>query len=343
MKYGKVLLISVLSLTLLWSLLSFVLPVQSISSAMLSTAPWPILQSAILASSENHTTPVQLVINETFVLTPGQTLDRNLFILNGLADLKEGSVVTGDVILMGGTLQAAGIIQGNVTALSGLVDLGGASVVNGDVNNISGRINRAEGSRIEGNFNPNLTNPFPLPALPQIVAPSVKMDINPFWDLLWLFFRSFIWAALAALAGLFLPRHIDQVSRALTTNPGICAGLGILTILVVPLVLLFLTITLICSPLALLGGFLLMITWAFGVIVLGFEAGQRISRSLKQTWALPLSGSLGVFLLTLVSNGIGWLVPCIGWMLPFSLGILGFGAVLVTRFGNEALPESISS
>jgi hypothetical protein len=39
----------------------------------------------------------------------------------------------------------------------------------------------------------------------------------------------------------------------------------------------------------------------------------------------------GTFLLMLIVQGIG-LVPCVGWLLPFLLGVVGIGAVVLAFF-----------
>jgi hypothetical protein len=60
---------------------------------------------------------------------------------------------------------------------------------------------------------------------------------------------------------------------------------------------------------------------------------------MKQDWALPVSAMVGTFLLTLLINGLGAIVPCIGWVVPALVGMVGLGAALVTRYGARALPD----
>jgi len=69
------------------------------------------------------------------------------------------------------------------------------------------------------------------------------------------------------------------------------------------------------------------------------EVGQRISLALHQDWPLPLSAALGTFVLNFVANGIGF-IPCVGWLVPFLIGLLGLGAVLLSRFGTQAYPPT---
>ncbi len=73
------------------------------------------------------------------------------------------------------------------------------------------------------------------------------------------------------------------------------------------------------------------------------ETGKRLAALMKQDWALPVSAMIGTFLLTLLVNGLGALVPCVGWIVPALVGMVGLGAVLVTRFGAQALPDAAAA
>jgi len=55
---------------------------------------------------------------------------------------------------------------------------------------------------------------------------------------------------------------------------------------------------------------------------------------------LPLSAALGTFVLNFVTNGIGF-IPCIGWLVPFMVSMLGLGAVFLSRFGTQPYPQVV--
>jgi hypothetical protein len=118
----------------------------------------------------------------------------------------------------------------------------------------------------------------------------------------------------------------------------ITGGLGLLTVVVTPLVVLVMVITIILIPVSLLGILLLAIMVVFGWIAIGAEVGHRLEAAFKTEWALPVTAGLGTFLLTLVVDGIGQIVPCVGWLVPSAVGLLGLGAVLLTRFGTQDYP-----
>jgi energy-coupling factor transporter transmembrane protein EcfT len=109
---------------------------------------------------------------------------------------------------------------------------------------------------------------------------------------------------------------------------------------VLPIVLVLLAITICLSPVSLIGGALLAIAWAFGLIAIGTEVGKRLAEIFKQEWAIAVEAALGTFILILVFNGAA-LIPCVGWLLRAVVGIVGLGAVLLTRFGTQDYPPAL--
>jgi hypothetical protein len=84
------------------------------------------------------------------------------------------------------------------------------------------------------------------------------------------------------------------------------------------------------------------IAWIFGLIALGMEVGKRLAELAKQEWAPAVSAGLGTFVLIFVLNGLDMLIPCAGWVFPALAGMLGLGAVLLTRFGMQDYPLLIT-
>jgi hypothetical protein len=279
----------------------------------------------------------RLVLGGTFELKEGETLQGSLVVLGGVVTLQAGSKVEKDVVLMGGTLQALGTIQGDIVTIGGLVDLGETAVVEGNVNVLSGNLVRAEGAQIEGRVNNGVVGPFSPVVIPttRVWAPGMDTGVGILFKGLSLLLRSFMWAIVALLVVLLLPNHSERARQALVEKPGIALGLGLLTVVIVPLMLVVIAITIIGIPASLAGVFLLAAAWAFGVIVVGLEVGKRLVRAARQEWAPAVAAGLGAFLVTIVANTIGAVVPCIGWMVPAIMGMLGLGAVLMTRFGTQ--------
>jgi hypothetical protein len=279
----------------------------------------------------------KFVMGGTYVLQEGEVLSGSLVVFGGSATLEEGSTVQGDVILAGGAVQVSGEVSGSIVVAGGLISLRESAVVQGDITSVGGNIDRDPGAQVNGNITDGTVNPFELFS-PGGVFPDVQFRFNPLLDVLWFFLRSFMWAALAVLVVLFLQVQTERTAKAAVSQPLIAGGLGLLTVVVVPLLAVTVSLTIILIPVGLVAFLALVISWAFGVIVVGTEVGKRIADLLKQEWALAASAGIGTFVLTLVTNGLGWLVPCVGWVAPALVGIVGLGAVLLTRYGTRDYP-----
>jgi hypothetical protein len=282
----------------------------------------------------------KIVFGGTYTLETGQVLDGNLVVFGGSATLEEGSEVQGDVVVFGGTLDAQGEITGSVVGIGGLITIGDAASVQEDIVIFGANLDQALGATVGGNVFNGMTGPLALNFPGEMRVPRFQVSFNPLFEFVWFVLRAFLWAILAVVLVLFLPSQFKQISKTAIQQPLISAGLGLLTVVILPVFLLLLLITLICSPLSLLGALLLAIAWGVGLIALGLELGNRIAGMFKQEWAPALSAGVGTLLLILVLNGLQAVVPCFGWIFPALAGVVGLGAVLLTRFGTQAFPQS---
>jgi hypothetical protein len=279
-----------------------------------------------------------LVLGDTCVLKEGESLSSSLVIMGGLATLEKGSLVKGDIVIMGGTVRADGEITGNIVAIGGQVALGKEAVVRKDVILLGGNLQREPGAQVEGSVNPGIPGPF-TPVIPNVlINQGIRLGFNPFWIGLSILGRSFVWAAITLVVMLFFQKRTETIGQAMVEKPLIAGGLGLLTVVVSPFVLLMFTITIIGIPVALVISFILFVTWCYGVIAVGLEVGRRLVEALKLEWALAVSAALGTFLVTLMDNTVDALIPCVGWLLPAAVGMIGLGAVVLTRFGGQAYP-----
>jgi hypothetical protein len=284
----------------------------------------------------------KIVAGGTFILASGDTLDGNLLIFGGSATLEKDSQVNGDVALMGGTLNIDGRVTGNVVGLGGVVNLGQQALVEGDLTMLAATLNRDEGSRVNGQIVNGLQTPFHF-EFPGVTVPSVqplRVNVLPIWNVMWFFFRTFLWAALAVLVAMFLPAATRRTAEAIVKQPVLVGGVGLITTIVTPLLLIGIAITIILIPISLVGALAMAVAWFFGRIVIGYEVGKRFAEMLKQDWPIAVAAGIGTFILALVVDGANELIPCVGWLFPVMVGILGLGAVILTRFGTQTYPPT---
>jgi cytoskeletal protein CcmA (bactofilin family) len=292
----------------------------------------------------------KVVVGGTFTLAQGEVLDGDLAVLGGVVRLEAESRVNGDVFLMGGTLRAEGEVNGDVTAVGGILTLDGTAVVGGDLNTIGSVVHREAGARIDGRVTTGeaMEAPLVFPFIERLEVPAPmigewRAGLAPVLKIGWLFFRAIMLAALAVLVIMFWPDAARRVSQAAVGQPIIAGGLGVLTALAAPLLLVLLAITILLIPVSLIAALALVAGVVFGWLALGLEVGLRMARSFN--WALHPAAAAGVgtLVLTLVVDGIGFL-PCVGWLAPFIVGTIGLGAVILTRFGSQTyLPAGPSA
>ncbi len=286
----------------------------------------------------------RVIIGQNFTLQSGQTLTGDLVIIGGEAVVEQGATVTGDTVVIGGNLQLDGQVNGNAVVIGGLVSLGSQASLAGDAVTIGGTVQRAEGAKIGGNIVSNFPPPtFQLPsgsateAQPLPPQPRFQFDFGPLGTAASVFFQALGLGALAMLLTVFLHPQLDRVGQALARQPFIAGTIGVLTIIAAAITVVILAVTLILIPLAVATVLLLVLAWLFGIVALGMEVGDRFTRAIHQSWEPVLSAGIGTFLLAIVVGTVN-LIPCVGWLAPVIVGMIGLGAAVTTVFGTRLMP-----
>jgi cytoskeletal protein CcmA (bactofilin family) len=290
----------------------------------------------------------KVIFGQSYTLNSGETLSGDLLVFGGSATIDSGATVNGNIVLFGGSLVVAGEVTGDVSVTGGSVTIDASAHIFGNLTTVSASLNRVDGSQIDGKITNAATswahvgsnNPVPPVVTPPTpVIPNINFNFNPFIAVANAFGQAIGLALLAMLVMLFLAPHADRVAHAVLAQPLIAGGLGLLTLIVVPFALLLLTITIILIPVAVVIVVALVVAGIFGWIAIGYEIGQRFTRAIHQEWHPALSAGLGVFTLTLVARALTGIpvLNCIGWLGPFLLVLAGFGAVVMSRFGTQAV------
>lgn len=279
----------------------------------------------------------QVIFGGTFLLESGETLDGSLLVFGGSTSLEPGSLVEGDVVSFGGTIEAAGEIEGDLVVVGGSVRLEETALIRGSLLTPGGAVSRSSGAQVQGEVITGDDGAFVFPMTPQVVRMEIPAGLALFGQAVWFFFRTLAFAAIAVLVALVLPEHTRQTGEAALRQPMLTGGVGLLTLVVAPPLLILLALTLVLIPVSILGLLLLGLAVLFGWVALGLEVGRHIEKSMNQDWGLPITAGVGTFVLGLVS-GVAGLVDCIGWLVPMAIVLLGLGSVLLTRFGSQRFP-----
>lgn len=264
----------------------------------------------------------------------GAQVNRDVVSFGGDVVIEEAVRVGNDVVVFGGNVDLAGIVAHDVTVFGGRVTLEPTAVVNGNVVPVGGTVERKEGAIVRGQVMPSGTR----------VAPggspfsSARTGWNFLGDAVWGFVRGFFTmvglAALGALLLVFTPKQLDQVRAVAEQSALPSTGVGCVTFLVVPPLIILFIITCLGIPLSAILGIALIAAAAFGWIALALLLGERLLNALKVKHSAPLLAMLvGLIVLWLVSE-----VPVLGGLIGLFLGALAVGAVVLTRFGTQAYP-----
>jgi hypothetical protein len=244
-------------------------------------------------------------------------------------------VVCGDLTLLGSTLDVTGQVRGNILAFGSNINIAG--IVNGDVDLYGGRAFLQSGSHIYGNINlyggrartePGGSLGGEINNRSQHVSlwlPGLSDGFAfPFWPVL-------IWVTLGLVLVSLLPEHVMFVRATVASKVRRSLLLGVLSLLLAPAVLIVLIALIIPIPLAVMIVSGLIAAWALGTIAIGWLMGEYIMQALAPRHNTRLvQVTIGLTVLVLVGS-----LPYIGWLVSISAGLVGLGAVFLSRFGTR--------
>lgn len=290
-----------------------------------------------------------VIFGGNYTVRSGETFDSDLVVFGGNVTVEEDASVTGSIVIFGGNVSIDGAVGGDLVIIGGAGSLGEKAIVSGDLISVGGAVSRAEGSSVGGDVvdQPSIEIPS-IPSIPSIPnvpsvpgapdAPLPPAFINdPVSSAFGILGRAIGIAILAMLLSLFLRPQMERVAQAAVSQPIMAGGVGLLTMIFLPMVMLIMAITLILIPLSILLVFVMAFAWLFGLVALGMEVGERFTKALEQTWAPVLTAGFGAFLLAMVSESLA-LIPCVGWVATMLIALIGIGAVALTWFGSRGYP-----
>lgn len=277
------------------------------------------------------------VVGNNYTVAEGETLDRNLIIIGGNATVEAGAAVNCTVVVFGGNLEVAGSVAEDVVVFGGTTSLEGTAEIGGELVTFGGTVSREEGAVVRGGESSgfNWDRPFRWNAGPVDRIPFINPVLSFYQSVFETFLTAVALGLLALLVVLFWPDQTARAGAAVTAAPAASAGLGLLTLVAIPVLIALAAITICLIPVAFLAALGFVAALIFGLIVLGLVIGQRLAAALKATSVSPaIAAGLGTGLLWLAMSAIGQ-IPCVGWVPVVVLAGMGLGAVVLTRFGTR--------
>lgn len=272
---------------------------------------------------------------ENLTISAGTSID-SLLAFGCNVTIEEEATVRGDVADFGGNVAISGTVNGNIATFGGNISLASTAVVSGNIASMGGNVQRAPGATVNGNINQNPSGNVTPPIITPFAPYTLGRSFNYGFDFLGGIISALAFAALGALVVIFAPNATRRVSEAVQAQPLNTAGVGCLTLILLPILGLLLILTLIGIPVALVLGILSAAAWAFGSIGVGLLAGEKILKAFQARDILPVVAVVvGVVVLIIIGH-----IPLLGWLISFVVGLIGLGAVVLTRFGTRTYPPT---
>jgi len=228
--------------------------------------------------------------------------------------------IFGDVVSILGDVEIYGEVFGDVVAILGQVTVHPHGAVHGDVVTLVGVIDLQSGGQIDGDQ-------------VSLGGLSKKVSLSPLRGLTKFspgrsIFNVVVRVLFALLIGALFPLGVARISAKIETQIGPSAGAGILAWLAVPPLAIIMALTIIGIPLSLLVLVALWAAYQVGFTSISMIIGKRF---------LPnsMEGNIGPVVLGALILSLLIALPLLGWLVRISVGLVGVGAVALTRFGTQ--------
>lgn len=300
-----------------------------------------IFAAGTSVSAEND----KVVFGSNYTLHTDQTLDGDLLVLGGNVEIQKDATVTGDAAIFGGNANIQGMIEGSLIVLGGNVNLSSSAEIDGDLSIIGGKVNRSPGAVIGGdsyakdqitipnlemidNFKDHIKNP----GITVSDSSRPRSFIGNLFEMtksiVFFFAQLLIITLIAFIAALLFEKHVSAGAIGLRRNLFQAFGIGLLSIIAGSIIILFLTITVLFIPLALVIVLMMGLLYFFGWVLIGYESGKKLTALMKVSWSIAATAAFGTFALAFAMNLIAKVVPCVGWIPGFIVSITGLGTAV---------------
>lgn len=245
--------------------------------------------------------------------------------------LIEGKVEE-SVIAFGGTITVKGEVGDVVLGIGSTIILKHTAVIRGDVASLGGELTKEPGCTIEGDTIYFKTSEDVTKFLKEGLVGVFSLSLIPILLIIKLV-TVFIWFLLAIAVAAVFPRQISFASSQIRKSFWPIFGTGLLSLIIFVGLVIFsaiLSLLLIGIPILLSLIIIAIIIKIFGRITLFYFFGESLSRAFgSKKPSIVLAVILGLILVSIIT-----FIPIIGALFSFFLSIMGWGAVIRTKFGT---------
>ncbi|MAU13903.1 MAG: hypothetical protein CL607_29060 [Anaerolineaceae bacterium] len=282
-----------------------------------------LLTGCAAQTEENDFNSFWLILDGTHTV---QEFGGSIIVLGGAVVLPENSQVNGHLLLITGSANIDGTLDGSLYALGGVVAVGESGIISSNVNVGGGQFIRHPNAQIGGPI--NLGDAPDLPSVATMTGSSALDAVIGFalQTIPLLFF--------AVILARFLPHSLGRIEAMIVHHASVSGATGVLVLLVGLSLLVAMAFTVVLIPVAIISGFLLLLAVGIGWIALGIVLGRQLVRLLPRSPGLTLTAVMGIVILRLLL-AILEPIPLIGTVAIGLTMAVGIGAVAMTRFGQR--------
>ncbi|MBE0461085.1 MAG: hypothetical protein IBX60_05575 [Candidatus Aminicenantes bacterium] len=245
--------------------------------------------------------------------------------------LVEGKVKD-SIVSFGGTVTIKGEVNNLILGFGSEIYLESTAIVHGDIVCIGGTLHKNTGAIVEGDTVYFETSEEVWGILKQGLFGAFGISLAPFFLAIKLITIS-IWFLLAILLAAIFPRQISFASSQIRKTFWPIFGTGVLSIVIFTGLVIFsavLSLVLIGIPILLSLIVIGIVIKVFSRVVLFCFFGDSLARAFNsKNPSLFLQVVLGFILVSIIS-----LIPFIGSLFSFVLSIIGWGVIILTKFGT---------
>jgi len=245
--------------------------------------------------------------------------------------LVEGKVKD-SIVSFGGAVTVKGEVNNLILGFGAEIHLESTAIVHGDIVCLGGTLHKNPGAIVEGDTGYFETSEEVWGALKQGLFGAFGISLAPFFLAIKLISIS-IWFLLAILLAALFPRQISFASSQIRKTFWPIFGTGVLSIVIFTGLVIFsavLSFVLIGIPILLSLIVIGIVIKVFGRVVLFCFFGDSLARAFgSKNPSIFLQVVLGFILVSIIS-----LIPFIGSLFSFVLSIIGWGVIILTKFGT---------
>lgn len=265
-----------------------------------------------------------VVFDGEHAVVRGETLEGDLVVLAGRAEIHEGALVRGSVWVLGGACVVSGAVEGDVTGLAGRLTVGDDSRVGGDLVLGGSDAEVAEGAQVEGETTETLTQ---VSGDGASTGPRLRTGLQ----------AALVLGVAALIASVWWGVPLARVGAAAVRHPVASLATGVMAGLTGLIVVVLVGFTLVLLPVAVLMGLGGLVAVALGWAGLAAYIAVRVATPrLPRPLVTGLLAAAVPVAVTLLA-----LVPLAGGALALLAAAWGLGAALLTRVGSREFRPAV--